>query len=569
MHNFKFNIRSYLIVLLQFSLLNLAVAKDDDFGKYYAVVIGIDTYSGSTWSPLNTAVNDAKSIASLLKERYGFDEVITLYNEQATRAHIMQDISRVSRSLSENDNLLIYYSGHGLEVAKQGYWVPVDAKTKEMYELVPNTEIRTALAQSKCKHTLLIVDACFSGTIFRAPKEVPLENTGEESYYRDIARYKSRQALTSGGLEPVPDCKGNICKCEHSVFACYLLRELRENEKPYVDVGELFEQIKVPVSHSAPIPRYGYIKDVGDEGGQFIFRLASACTGDRTHVVQDGENLRSIAHKYYADPDKWKLLYDANKRKISRSEGLQPGICLVIPLCNDCPIPNLKIVTGNNFVPYTDQSLENGGMITEIVELVFREMGKTTTMSFRSWDSGLKASERGEFAAAFPYYKSTARKKDFFYSDPLYKTVKHFFKHSSTDIKYDSPEDVAGKIVIIPEGYTVPDEVQELADMDLITLKKTDMSLSECFILLAKGKADLIPLDPNVGWSMINASKALKSEDFQVIENPIGLATLHLIMPKTYPEAQALILEFNLQLKELKGQIDVIKRRHLINHFKK
>jgi nucleoid-associated protein YgaU len=50
----------------------------------------------------------------------------------------------------------------------------------------------------------------------------------------------------------------------------------------------------------------------------------------RTHVVEPGETLQSIAREYYGDPNQWKRIYNANPDKIER--GLpKAGSTLVIP----------------------------------------------------------------------------------------------------------------------------------------------------------------------------------------------------------------------------------------------
>ena len=75
---------------------------------------------------MKTAVNDAQAVAHILSSKYGFSVEI-LYN--ATRTDILRALSRYRRTLSTDDNLLIYYAGHGwLDMAgDEGYWLPVDA----------------------------------------------------------------------------------------------------------------------------------------------------------------------------------------------------------------------------------------------------------------------------------------------------------------------------------------------------------------------------------------------------------------------------------------------------------
>ena len=61
-------------------------------------------------------------------------------------------------------------------------------------------------------------------------------------------------------------------------------------------------------------------------------KLASGKTaGGRTHIVQKGETLSSLAQKYYGDKKKWKVIWDANKSVVPNKDKLTPGTKLTIP----------------------------------------------------------------------------------------------------------------------------------------------------------------------------------------------------------------------------------------------
>jgi hypothetical protein len=99
-------------------------------GSYYALVIGIDQYR-TPLPNLKTAVNDAKAVAQILSRRYGF-QVELLLDGDATRSNILNAMSRYRRALRANDNLLIYYAGHGESDpdADKAYWLPADAESQ-------------------------------------------------------------------------------------------------------------------------------------------------------------------------------------------------------------------------------------------------------------------------------------------------------------------------------------------------------------------------------------------------------------------------------------------------------
>ncbi|HIA36737.1 MAG TPA: caspase family protein [Flavobacteriales bacterium] len=237
-------------------------------GKYYALLIGIDNYQGE-WAPLKNAVNDAKAIETLLHSKYRFDQFNTLYDSKATRTAIIKQLEWLVEIVQEDDNVFIYYSGHGefKEKLNKGYWVPFDASSKSVAEYVSNNDIQAFLQGIKSKHTLLVSDACFSGDIFRGTTiSVPFESS--EKYYRKVHNLASRKAITSGGIEPVMD--GG--KEGHSVFAYYLIKSLSNNNETYFDASQLYNNLKIPVvNNSDQTPKFNPIKNTGDEGGQFVF----------------------------------------------------------------------------------------------------------------------------------------------------------------------------------------------------------------------------------------------------------------------------------------------------------
>src|SRR5262249_6700804 len=82
---------------------------------------------------------------------------------------------------------------------------------------------------------------------------------------------RSRWGLTSGGTEPVAD-RG---KGGHSIFAYHFITLLQENIDPYLIPSVIFDRIAPSIANNADqTPRSEPLKGAGDEGGQFIFRLA-------------------------------------------------------------------------------------------------------------------------------------------------------------------------------------------------------------------------------------------------------------------------------------------------------
>ncbi|MCK5793690.1 MAG: caspase family protein, partial [Anaerolineales bacterium] len=229
--------------------------------KYYALIIGVSNYPDPMIPNLDDhPTHDAERLSMLLSGQYIFKEEDVMLLLNPYRVDILKSFDKLSRTITPNDNLLIFFAGHGYydPDAKLGYWLPADAESDFTANWIYNDVLVANLKRIHSKHTLLISDACFSGSIFqtRSMNRAPMA-------YQKKYNLPSRKAITSGVLEAVPN---------ESVFFRYLADQLESNPDRYMSAGELFRNLEFPVSNNSPnSPRYGTIQNVDDEGGDFIF----------------------------------------------------------------------------------------------------------------------------------------------------------------------------------------------------------------------------------------------------------------------------------------------------------
>jgi len=236
-------------------------------GDYRALIIGINDYQDPKIPKLKTAVNDAKAMSELLVKRYGF-KVKLILNQEATRKTIYQALRDLASSTKPDDSVLIYYAGHGDldRTFNDGWWIPVDAKGGDPATYLDNTQVQKAMSSMQARHVLLIADSCYSGTLFGEARAMP--PVIDDKYYLNLYNEKSRWGMTSGNRTPVSDTGSG----GHSVFAYQLLKELRQNEKPYVSTQEIYTRIAPIVSNnSEQTPLCRPIRNTGDQGGEFVF----------------------------------------------------------------------------------------------------------------------------------------------------------------------------------------------------------------------------------------------------------------------------------------------------------
>jgi hypothetical protein len=245
-----------------------------NFGRYYAIVIGNQNYQ--TIESLQTPKYDAERATRILADKYGF---IVQMLEDANDVTMLKAINDLNAVLKPQDNVLIYYAGHGtrLKSAKgeNGYWLPVNAEAppKDTY-WVPNEQITGHLGRLVAKRVLVVADSCYAGLLSTDPSYLFLND--KVAYSKDYIKYKlpkrARLLLSSGGDKPVLDegSGGN------SVFAGAFLDALESNTG-IMSTPELFTRISKRVEVAAAKnkfvqkPEFKSIKGAGHEVGDFFF----------------------------------------------------------------------------------------------------------------------------------------------------------------------------------------------------------------------------------------------------------------------------------------------------------
>ena len=245
-------------------------------GDLWLVAIGINSYI--SWPRLKTAVNDAKAVKETLLKRYHLDpaRVVELTDEKATRKNILGAFRDLAKKVRPDDSLLVYYAGHGHidSITGKGSWIPVESATDDPSAWISNRDITDYLNINaiKARHVLLVSDSCFSGDFFRGSRAgLPTIN---DAFLKRAYTRSSRQAISSGGLEPVSDAGfgGN------SVFSHFLISTLNNNRNPYLIPSEIFSEIKAGVGKNAnQLPQFGDLHGTGgQDGGELILFLKDA-----------------------------------------------------------------------------------------------------------------------------------------------------------------------------------------------------------------------------------------------------------------------------------------------------
>lgn len=245
-----------------------------DFGRFYALIVGNQNYD--VLESLKTPHYDAERAAKILSTKYGFTvQVIKDGNDVA----ILKALNDLNGVLGPNDNLLIYYAGHGYRLKtdkmENGYWLPRNAERppNDTY-WVPNEQITSHIGRLQARRVLVVADSCYSGLLSTDSSFFFLDKPTEVSpeYIQFKLPKRSRLLIASGGDNPVLDEGGQ----GDSVFGKAFL-DVLETNNGIMTAPALFSKVQGRVkegalrNHFDQQPEFKSIKGAGHEVGDFFF----------------------------------------------------------------------------------------------------------------------------------------------------------------------------------------------------------------------------------------------------------------------------------------------------------
>lgn len=234
------------------------------FGTYHALVIGNSDYE--QLPDLASAKEDARLVASLLKDKYGFE--VTLL-EDADRFAIMSALNQLREGLTSKDNLLVYYAGHGRRDAegRRAYWQPVDADPKRPTQWIPSEVVTEHLDLIAANHIFVVADSVYSGLRTRSSiARLRQGLTAEERHHhiKLLMTKRARLVLATGAENPSAE----------SGFAGRFVDALKANDD-VLEASRLYETLNQGTADGANL-EFAPLKWARNDLSEFFFVPAAA-----------------------------------------------------------------------------------------------------------------------------------------------------------------------------------------------------------------------------------------------------------------------------------------------------
>jgi Caspase domain len=201
-----------------------------------ALVIGNSHYQNVTQLP--NPANDAKAVAELLNSA-GFEVIAATDLDHNQMIQVIQDFSAKIAGRGQNTVAMIYYAGHGVQVAGENYLVPVDARISSEPDLINGSvrlvDVMATLETIPSRMRIVVLDACRNNPF------PSLNDAGRGLAIVDAPNGSIVGYSTAPGTEAL-DGNG-----DHSPYTQAFLREAHEKNLP---IEQLFKRVRLDVNNT-------------------------------------------------------------------------------------------------------------------------------------------------------------------------------------------------------------------------------------------------------------------------------------------------------------------------------
>lgn len=353
----------------------------------------------------------------------------------------------------------------------------------------------------------------------------------------------------------------------------------------------------------------------------FTMMAANAVSADTcggVYTVQRGDSLSQIADRLYQDAGKWTAIHTSNISEIgSNPNAIRVGQKLQMTCISGLPkglpggaavtaaaqapepdtsvtrtapdllgtpeLPKVRLVTGDDFAPFTDRGLENGGLLAEVVTAAMdAAVGPEGHDTFwvNDWGSHLdQMLPAGLMEMAYPWAKpncesnpNEGRCATFHYSQPMFEYLVLLFVNQDNPIPFAKDSDVEGRTLCRPADYTthmLNENGRNWLAEDKIKLERP-RDPAECFTMLVNGDVDGVVLNEFTARDAIFAL-GLENRVEAVQSRPVSITGLHVMVHKENPLAEQLVSTINNGLAAIKqqGAYQEIVARHMSSVWSK
>jgi Caspase domain len=230
-------------------------------GHRLALVIGNDSYQHADM--LHNARADARAVAAVLRS-LGF--TVTL-KQDATYEQMKQAMRDFKASVAGGDEVVFYFSGHGVQFGGSNYLIPVDLTPQSEEQIADDSlglqRVLDDLSEQKARFSLAIIDAC---------RDNPFKGTGRAIGKRGLVMQSASGQMimySAGAGQEALDRLGASDHDPNGLFTRVLIKEIK---RPGVTANQLLKDVSSQVVELARSVNHEQVPSLYDQSiGNYYF----------------------------------------------------------------------------------------------------------------------------------------------------------------------------------------------------------------------------------------------------------------------------------------------------------
>jgi len=259
-------------------LWGVGTAHGQDFQKSYALVLGVNDYSGIRLPTLANAEADARAVERYFRAQ-GYQVTALIGAQAATKRGAERAVRDIADRITEQDRFVFFFAGHGKARRQEGVdvaylVVPGGRDANDAASLISTGDIVSySRSLDRARHQLFIFDSCYAGLMGQFQTRAAGDRTQYDSEVfmtRDLGARRARQYLSAGGedQEVLDNGPANL-----SWFTYFLLKGLepgvvKQRQSGLVTFSELASYVQALSANPKHTPSFGSL--AGHHGGEFL-----------------------------------------------------------------------------------------------------------------------------------------------------------------------------------------------------------------------------------------------------------------------------------------------------------
>jgi polar amino acid transport system substrate-binding protein len=210
------------------------------------------------------------------------------------------------------------------------------------------------------------------------------------------------------------------------------------------------------------------------------------------------------------------------------------------------------LVSGDDYAPYADSKLPEGGMTTELIKKAFAEVKTDVKVEWLPWARGLDETKKGNFAGTFPYLKTAEREKDFLYSAVVVALQdRAFIKAGNKKLDFNNVASLAKTTYCLPLGWAATPKLLDMIKSGTIKTQ-SPKDISTCVKMVEAGRADYFVSGDSQGLAALKSGGVAAGSVVMAESAPLADNSLYLIAGKSRPGSQEMLALFNKGLEAIR-----------------